>query len=41
MLDLDSFEKHAFDERDARELHALLIRAGLTHADPPETVTIG
>jgi putative methionine-R-sulfoxide reductase with GAF domain len=41
VLDLDSFEKHAFNERDARHLQDLLRRAGLTHREPADLVAIG
>lgn len=41
VLDLDSFEQRAFSERDARELHETLVRAGLTHDEAPSLVTIG
>ncbi len=39
VLDLDSFSRSAFTEHDARSLHALLVRAGLTAgAFPPVEV---
>lgn len=34
VLDVDSFDTHAFTEHDARETHAALARMGLTTAEP-------
>lgn len=40
VIDADSFDVGAFTERDARELHALLARAGVTTPTPPPVVVI-
>ena len=41
VLDLDSFSRGAFDEVDAREMHAMLVRAGLTCGAFPRVEVFG
>jgi putative methionine-R-sulfoxide reductase with GAF domain len=35
VFDADSFDTHAFDQRDAAMLHRLLAAVGLTAGPPP------